>query len=96
MRFPDNLRYKLCRDRLMRRRKVVVRTLKYLDSERKVVDTNRQWKNSLVRGNRRRLLDNLYGWYDLELEKIDAVLDRLTAPQSCREIAQKKGSRRFA
>jgi hypothetical protein len=80
----------------MRRRKVVVRTLKYLDSERKVVDTNRQWKNSLVRENRRRLLDNLYGWYDLELEKIDAVLDRLTAPQSCREIAPMKGSRRFA
>jgi hypothetical protein len=80
----------------MRRRKVVVRTLKYLDSERKVVDTNRQWKNSLVRGNRRRLLDNLYGWYDLELEKIDAVLDRLTAPQSSREMAPMKGSRRFA
>jgi len=77
MRFDANRRYILCRDRLMQRRKVVVRTLDYLDSERNIVDTNWQWKNPSAQRNRRRLLDEIHGWCDIELKAIDMTLDRL-------------------
>jgi hypothetical protein len=77
MRFADNLRYALCRFRLMQRRKVVVRTLDHLDAEREIVDTNRQWKSPSTQRKRRRLLDEIHGWYGKELKKIDMVLERL-------------------
>ena len=77
MRFVDDRRWSLYRDRFMQRRKVVIRTLDYLDSERKIVDTNRQWKNPSTQQNQRRLLDEIHSWYDIELKKIEMVLDRL-------------------
>lgn len=80
MRFLDNLRYRICCDRLRRRRKVVVRTLNYLDAERKIVDTNGQWENPWVQRNRMWLLDKIHRWYDKELKKIDTVLGRLSQP----------------
>jgi hypothetical protein len=61
---------------------VVVRTLDYLDAERNIVDANRQWKNPSARRNRKRLLDKIHGWYDVELKKIDTVLDRLNHPSN--------------
>ena len=77
MRFDTDRRWALCRNRLMQRRKVVVRTLDYLNAEQKIVDTNRQWKNPSAQRNRRRLLDEIHGWYHIELKKIEIVLDHL-------------------
>lgn len=82
MRLLDNPRYSPCRDRLVRRRKVVVRTLDYLDGERNIVDANQQWKNPLVQRNRKRMLDQIHDWYDGELKKIDMTLDRLNQPSN--------------
>ena len=77
MRFDADRRWALCRNRLMQCRKVVVRTLDYLNAEQKIVDTNRQWKNPSAQRNRRRLLDEIHGWYHIELKKIEIVLDHL-------------------
>jgi hypothetical protein len=69
----------------MQRRNVVVRTLDYIDAERRTVATNRQWENPAARRNRTRLLDRIRGWYHTELRKIDTVLDRLNHPPNCIE-----------
>jgi hypothetical protein len=69
----------------MRRRKVVVRTLDYLEGERRIMATNRQWRNPSAPRNRQRLLAQIHGWYDVELKKIDTVLDRLNHPSNCIE-----------
>jgi hypothetical protein len=79
--FDTNRRYIHCCNRLIQRRKVVVRTLHYLAAERKIV-ANQHWKNPLAQQNRRRLLEEIHGWYDIELKKIDIVLDRLNYPTS--------------
>ena len=77
MRFADQRRrYALCRERLMQRRNVVVRTLVYVNDERKNLKTNPPWKPSLTQRKRLNLLDEIYGWYDAELKKINAVLER--------------------
>jgi hypothetical protein len=78
MRFLVDLRYSICRDRLIRRREVVVQTLGLLRVERSLVEANRQWNNPSSQRTRRRLLDKIHGWYDLELKKIDDVLGRLS------------------
>lgn len=77
MRFVENRRYSLCRARLLQRRRVVMRTLDYLEAEREIVDTNRQWKTPSTQQKRRRLIDEIHDRYDQELNKIDTVLDRL-------------------
>jgi hypothetical protein len=77
MRMIENRRYVLCRDRLRRRRLVVVRTLDHIDAERSIVDINRRWKSPSTQQNRRRWLEEVYGWYVMELKQIDLVLDRL-------------------
>ena len=82
MRFVENLSYILCRDRLMERRQVVVRMLDYLDAERNIVESNRQWKDPSAQPNRRRLLDEVRGWYDQEVKEIDVALDRLNQPST--------------
>lgn len=82
MRLVDSLRYSPCRDRLLQRRKVVARTLDYLDGERNIVDANQQWKNPSVQRNRKRLLDQIHDWYDVELKKIDTTLNRLNQPSN--------------
>jgi hypothetical protein len=73
-------KYAICAERLRRRRKVVVRTLRYLDAERKIVEANRQWKSPSARRSRRRLVEQIRSWYDAELKRIDTVLDRLEHP----------------
>ena len=81
MRFLDTpSRYKICRSRLLRRRKVVVRTLEYLDAERKIVDSNTEWRSPSAQRKRKRLLDEIHAWYDTEVKKIDSVLARLNQP----------------
>lgn len=80
MRFAEHLRYSLCRARLVQRRRVVVRTLDYLDAEREIVDANREWKTPSSQRERRHFLDEVHGWYDRELKNIDIVLDRLGTP----------------
>jgi len=82
MHFVENWRYRLCRERLMQRRNVVVRTLVYLDTERNRVDANRQWGNRSAQPSRRRLLDEVYVWCDKEVKKIDMTLDRLHDPST--------------
>lgn len=80
MRIVENRRYILCRNRLMQRRRVVVRTLGYIDAERKIVDSNRQWMSPSTQRSRRRLLAEIRGWYDKELKKIDRVIEHLDQP----------------
>jgi hypothetical protein len=82
MRFLDNLRYGICRDRLIRRRVVVVRTLAFLGAERNLIDASPHWNNPSSQQIRKRLLDKIHGWYDLELKKIDAVLARVSRPST--------------
>lgn len=77
MRFDADQRWSLCRNRLMKRREVVLRTLDYLDDERKMVDANRQWTSPSAQRSRRRLLDEIHGRYDTELKTIDVTLRRL-------------------
>jgi hypothetical protein len=64
----------------MRRRKVVVRTLEYVDSERKIVDSNQVWKTPRAQQKRKNLLDRIHRWYDEEAKKIDMVLARMSEP----------------
>jgi hypothetical protein len=81
MRFGNkSSRNKICQARLTRRRKVVVRTLEYVDGERKTIDSNRIWKSPSAQQRRRSLLNKLHGWYDKEAKKIDMVLARLSEP----------------
>jgi hypothetical protein len=82
MHFDENWKYALCRGRLIRRRKVVARTLDYLDTERNRVDTNRRWGDPSAQPGRKRLLDEVRGWYDKEVKKIDRTLDRLNRPST--------------
>lgn len=103
MHFVENWRYRLCRDRLVQRRKVVARTLDYLDTERNRVDTNRQWGNRSAQPSRRRLLDEVHGWYDKEVKKIDMTLERLNDPSTlgarplkCKTHSNLSGSPRSA
>jgi RNA polymerase-binding transcription factor DksA len=66
----------LFRERLLKRRQVVILTLRYLASEKKVVDNNRQWKNASAEKSRKQLLALLRHWYDDELAKIESALTR--------------------
>lgn len=77
----------------MRRRKVVVRTLEFLDAERKIVNTNEQWKSLSTQRKRMRLLDEIHGWYDKEVKKIDTVLGRLSQPSTRFEKKLQSGTR---
>jgi len=72
--------YRVCRNRLLRRRKIVVRTLEFLDAEQKIAETNDEWQSLSTRRKRRRLLHEIHGWYDKEVKKIDTVLARLNHP----------------
>jgi hypothetical protein len=71
----------------MRRRKVIVRTLEYVDGERKIVDSNQVWKTSRAQQKRKNLLDKIHGWYDKEAKKIDMVLARMSEP--ARRVAKR-------
>jgi RNA polymerase-binding transcription factor DksA len=71
--FLDNL----FRERLLKRRQVVVLTLRYLAAEKKVVDQNREWKSACAAESRKRLLAVLRNGYEDELEKIESALARV-------------------
>jgi RNA polymerase-binding transcription factor DksA len=71
------LRDNLFRERLLKRRQVVVLTLRYIAAEKKMVDQNRQWKSASAEESRKRLLALLRDWYEDELEKIDSALARI-------------------
>jgi hypothetical protein len=78
----------------MRRRKVVVRTLEYVDGERKTVDDNRVWKSASAQQKRKNLLEKIRGWYDKEAKKIDTVLARISEPServATRSKAKREG-----
>ncbi|MGE5216008.1 MAG: hypothetical protein ACM3SP_03270 [Chloroflexota bacterium] len=83
MRFGETQRTLLCRDRLLRRRKVAAEILTSLTAERKLVDGNGGWQYSNERRRRKHLFDEIHDWYDQELKKIDAALDRLNRNSHC-------------
>jgi hypothetical protein len=66
----------------MQRRNVVVRTLDYLNDERRNVAINRIWKTSSTQRIRLSLLDEIRAWYDAELTKIDTVLKQVNEPSA--------------
>lgn len=81
MRFADKpTRYAECYARLSKRRGIVVRTLEYLNAERKIVDASRVWITPSAQRRRRDFLDEIHAWYDAELKKINSVLERLNEP----------------
>jgi RNA polymerase-binding transcription factor DksA len=65
------------RERLLKRRQVVVLTLRYLAAEKKVVDQNRQWASASAEKRRKRLLALVRSWYEDELDKIKSSLARV-------------------
>lgn len=78
-RFVDNLRFGLCRDRLLRRREIVVLTRDYVDAERKLMDDKSREKMSAAQQGRKLFLDEVQGWYDREAKRLEAILARLDA-----------------
>jgi hypothetical protein len=98
MPFADKRRkYALCRERLTQRRNLVVRTLDYLNDERKIVKTNRTWKSPVTQRKRSDLLDEIQGWYDAELKKINEVLERMNEQRTGFEKnTRRANSRRLA
>ena len=66
--------YALCRARLAQRRLVVLRTLRYIDSERNNLETIHATRIPPALRKRRALLDKVHGWYTAELKRIDSVL----------------------
>lgn len=82
MSFSDALRYQVCRDRLRRRRDVVLRTVAYLDCERNLLDAKNQNAGRSVLRQRKQLLDEIHVRYVAEANKIAVVLDRLKRSSS--------------
>ncbi len=74
-------RQALCRGRLDQRRNIIVRTLDYLDGERRNLDVNRVWIAPSSQRKRRDFLDEIHAWYDAELKQINAALEHLDEPQ---------------
>jgi hypothetical protein len=94
VRFGDkSLRNKICRARLRRRRKVVLRTLQYVDGERRAVEGNSVWKSAAAQQRRKKLLDKVHGWYDKEAKKIEMVLVRISEPSEERVATRSKAKR---
>lgn len=75
MHFVNGSRYVLCRDLLLQRRRTALRTPNYVDAE--VVRLNALGDAQRTQSRRSRLLKQIHEWYDREIHRIDAVLDRL-------------------
>jgi RNA polymerase-binding transcription factor DksA len=67
----------LFREQLLRRREVVMLTLRYIAAEEKLVDMNREWKDVFAEESRKRLIRVLRRSYEDELKKIDNALTRV-------------------
>ena len=78
-RFVDDSIFGLCRDRLLRRREIVVRTRDYVDAERKLMGGKGREKTSAAQQGRKLFLDEVQGWYDQEAKRLEAILARWDA-----------------
>lgn len=67
----------LIREWLMRRRKVVALTLRYVAAEKRMVDENQEWASAIAEERRKRLLAFLLDSYEDELGKIESALARV-------------------
>jgi len=65
------------RDRLMKRREVVITTLRHLQKEHQGVDDNKEWIDHAAYESRVGLLTNLTDWYIKERGQIDDALTRI-------------------
>ena len=65
------------RDRLLKRRDQVLATIGYLQSEKRTVERNTEWKDALAKKRRAGLLDDLDEEYQDEKRRIEAALERI-------------------
>lgn len=65
--------------RLERRRHHVLRTLEHIRAQQLEADRNTEWKDLCAQRRRSELLADLLGWYHGRLERIDHVLNKITA-----------------
>jgi len=77
MRFANGLRYSQCSDRLLRRREMVLRTRDFVAAQRDTMPCHGGESLDDLRLRRQQHLDEVYGWYDKEAKRIDAVLELL-------------------
>ena len=68
---------KALRDRLLKRRDQVLATIGYLQSEKRSVEMNTEWKDASAKKRRDGLLDGLSEEYRDEKANIEAALERI-------------------
>ena len=77
-------------DRLKKRRREIIRTLKHVQNEQCMVNENTDWIDKAAYESRCHLLNNLAEWYASETARINNALRRITEGRygvclSCRE-----------
>jgi hypothetical protein len=79
--------------RLERRRGNVLRTLEHIRSQQVEADANTEWKDLCAQRRRSELLSELFGWYELKLERIDHAIERVASePKSSQKHASSTAS----
>ena len=63
---------------LQHHRENVLLTLRHLREQQAEVDQNTEWKDLQSKYRRRALLNELTGWYDGKLQRIDRALNHIT------------------
>ena len=65
--------------RLENGRHHVLRTLEHIRTQQLEAESNTEWKDLCAQRRRSELLAELFGWYNGRLERIDHVLNRISA-----------------